>query len=282
MNKRHLKVNKVIVKSNENIVDDETSTEVTFYIDVRLMLIFSKFFGVFTLQNINENNGHNLKHKLICFDTMWGFVFTGILPIAFIDREVSKFTFYFACLQCVRGITFSVLSTFYDKHLPLLFKKTEHVEKVISCIIGKNKCKKTILRSNKIFMYLIYFGSILFVVIGSIIQQHKKGHDLLRITQNSLLVLNIIPRQLCIVLYIYICQNLIHLFTHVKNCWKITSQKIIKLEGNYERELDGELEKLRLLHSDLTKAGGILNSAYGTRLAFYLATVFVEILADLY
>ncbi|KAJ9593674.1 hypothetical protein L9F63_014769, partial [Diploptera punctata] len=258
MNKRHLKVNKVIVKSNENIVDDETSTEVTFYIDVRLMLIFSKFFGVFTLQNINENNGHNLKHKLICFDTMWGFVFTGILPIAFIDREVSKFTFYFACLQCVRGITFSVLSTFYDKHLPLLFKKTEYL-----CI-------------------LIYFGSILFVVIGSIIQQHKKGHDLLRITQNSLLVLNIIPRQLCIVLYIYICQNLIHLFTHVKNCWKITSQKIIKLEGNYERELDGELEKLRLLHSDLTKAGGILNSAYGTRLAFYLATVFVEILADLY
>lgn len=282
-NKTVPKVNIISVIPVKNNSNKQTSLRMNFFNDVKFMLYCSKLFGIFTLQNISSDIARNLRHKLFCFESFWGLLLIGIVPPILLDfGRKSSFKYYFKVLQCVRGLIISLLSSYCDGYLPYVFDKTENVESALSLYIREDNVNRmSQFRFNKIMMYSMYFGSISFLVINTVVEHIILKKGFLMILGHSTSVLNVIPRQLYIVLYMYICHNITGLFILINTCWKDSVQKITE-KDNQQNIMEGHLEKLRLLHNDLTKAVRQLNYAYGLRLAFYLATVFLEVLSDLY
>jgi hypothetical protein len=256
--------------------------EYTFYRDVRPVAIICKFLGIFSLQNITQSDGRLLKHTLFSIDALWGPIFIGAVPIPLIEYGNDDFGRYWRVMQCLRGLITVSLSSYYDAHLPEMISKMETLDIVLRSISKENKVQRNINRYGRIFVYVGVVGSILFVSLNTFIEHVIKGAPFLRLMVHLYGTLNLIPRQVYVVMYVFFCHNIILLFRSIRSCWNNYMKIILQKVNHVICPEEKELENIRLLHVDLHRVVALLNGAYGTRMAFYLATIFIEVLLDLY
>jgi hypothetical protein len=256
--------------------------EYTFYRDVRPMALICKFLGIFSLQNITQRDGRLLKHTLFSIDALWGPIFIGAVPIPLIEYGNDDFGRYWRIMQCLRGLITVSLSTYYDAPLPQMISKMETLDVVLRSISKKNKIRRNINRYGRIFGYVGVVGSILFVSLNTFIEHAIKRVSFLRLMAHMYGTLNLIPRQVYVVMYIFFCHNIILLFRDIHSCWNDHVKRILQNDNELTWSVEEQLENIRLLHVDLIRVIRLLNRAYGTRMAFYLATIFIEVLLDLY
>lgn len=262
----------VRVKPIENPKQIHTD-EHTFYRDVRPMALVCKVLGIFSLQNILQGDGRRLKHKFLSIDAIWGPIFIGALPIPFIEYGNDDFGRYWRIMQCLRGLITVSLSSYYDASLPEMISKMETLGVVLRSMRSKTT-ERNINRHGRISGYVGVAGSVLFVSMNTFVEYVIKRVSFPRLMIHLYGTLNLIPRQVYVVMYIFFCYNIILLFRDVQSCWKE--------HVNRTDERENQLENLRLVHVDLLRIIRLLNQAYGSRLAFYLATIFIEVLLDLY
>jgi hypothetical protein len=276
-----VKIKPVRVKPLENSRPIHAD-EYTFYRDVRPMAIICKFLGIFSLQNITQSDGRLLKHTLFSVDALWGPIFIGAVPIPLIEYGNDEFGRYWRIMQCLRGFIAVALSSYYDAPLPEMISKMETLGVVLRSITKKNKIRKNINRYGRIFLYVGVVGSILFVSLNTFIEHVIKSVPFLRLMVHMYGTLNLIPRQVYVVMYIFFCHNIVLLFRDIHSCWNDHMKRILQRINDVTCSEEEQLENIRLLHVDILRVTALLNRAYGTRMAFYLATIFIEVLLDLY
>jgi hypothetical protein len=276
-----IKMRPIRVKPSENCTAIRAD-EHTFYRDVRPAAIICKILGIFSLQNITQSDGRLLKHTLFSIDALWGPIFIGAVPIPLIEYGSDDFGRYWRVMQCLRGLITVSLSSYYDAPVPEIISKMETLDVVLRSISKKNKVRRNTNRYGRIFLYVGVVGSILFVSLNTFIEHVIKGAPFLRLMVHLYGTLNLIPRQVYVVMYIFFCHNVILLFRSVRSCWNEYMNVVLQKVSDVTCPEEKELENIRLLHVDLLRIVGLLNGAYGTRLAFYLSTIFIEVLLDLY
>ena len=253
----------------------------TFYRDVRPMAVIGKVLGIFSLQNVMQSDGRRLKHTLFSFDALWGPIFIGVLPAPLIEYEKDDFGRYWRIMQVLRGFITVSLSSYYDASLPEMISKMETLGVVLRSLNTKNTVANNINRHARITGFVCVCGSILFVSVNTFVEMVIKGEPFLRLMVHLYGTLNLIPRQVYVVMYVFFCYNMILLVRDMQNCWKEQVNKILQEDDNTIGSVE-QLENVRLIHVELIRAIRLLNKAYGARMAFYLATIFIEVLLDLY
>lgn len=256
--------------------------EHTFYCDVRPMAVICKVLGVFSLQNILQKDGRRLKHKFLSFDAFWGPIFIGALPIPLIEYGNDDFGRYWRIMQCLRGLITVSLSSYYDACLPEMISKMETLGVVLRSMSTEKAIQTNINRHGRIAVYAGVVGSVLFVSVNTFVEFVIKRVPFLRLMIHMYGTLNLIPRQVYVVMYIFFCYNILLLFRDIQSCWKEHVNRTNGKDSNMLCSLEQGLENLRLVHVDLLRVVTLLNQVYGTRMAFYLATIFIEVLLDLY
>ena len=254
----------------------------TFYRDIRPIALIGKVLGIFSLQNVMQSDGRRLKHTLLSFDALWGPIFIGALPAPLIDYGKDDFGRYWRIMHCLRGFITVALSSYYDASLPEMISKMETLGVVLRSMSTKNTVPDRINRHARIAGLVCVVGSILFVSVNTFVEIVIKGEPFLRLMVHLYGTLNLIPRQVYVVMYVFFCYNMILLFRDIRNCWKEQVNKILQKDDNTIRSVGEQLENIRLIHVELIRTIRLLNKAYGTRMAFYLATIFIEVLLDLY
>ena len=254
----------------------------TFYRDVRPMAIIGKVLGIFSLQNVMQSDGRRLKHTLLSFDALWGPIFIGALPAPLIDYGKDDFERYWRIMHCLRGFITVSLSSYYDASLPEMISKMETLDVVLRSMSTKNSVPNNINRHARIVGFVCVVGSILFVSVNTFVEKLIKGESYLRLMVHLYGTLNLIPRQVYVVMYVFFCYNMILLFRDIQKCWKEQVNKILQIDDKMSRSGEEQLENIRLMHVELIRTIRLLNKAYGPRMAFYLATIFMEVLLDLY
>jgi hypothetical protein len=146
----------------------------------------------------------------------------------------------------------------------------------------KNTVPNNINRHGRIAGYFCVVGSVLFVSVNTFVEMVIKGEPFMRLMVHLYGTLNLIPRQVYVVMYVFFCYNMILLFRDIQNCWNEQVNKTLQLDDKTTGSVEEQLESIRLIHVELIRAIRLLNKAYGTRMAFYLATIFTEVLLDLY
>jgi hypothetical protein len=245
------------------------------------MALICKFLGIFSLQNVMQTDGRCLRHTLLSIDALWGPIFIGALPIPFIEYGNDDFGRYWRIMQSSRGFITVTLSSYYDAFLPEMISKMENLGVVLRSLNTKTNILKNINRHGRIAGYVAVVGSILFVSLNTFVEFVIKRVSFLRLMVHLYETLNLIPRQVYVVMYIFFCYNIILLFRDIKACWKQQVSKALE-RNNDICPVEEQLENIRLIYVDIVRATGLLNRAYGTRMAFYLATIFIEVLLDLY
>ena len=259
-----------------------TADKYTFYRDVRPIALIGKVLGIFSLQNVMQSDGRRLKHKLLSFDALWGPIFIGLLPAPFIEYGDDDFVRYWRITHCLRGFITVSLSSYYDGFLPEMISKMETVGVVLRSMSIKNTIPNNINRYGRITGYVCVVGSILFVSTNTFVIMVIEGAPFLRCMVNFGGDLNVIPRQVYVVMYVFFSYNMILLFRDLQKCWKEQLNKTLQKDYITTRSVEQQLENIRLIHVEIIRAIRLLNKAYGIRIAFYLATIFVEVLFDLY
>jgi hypothetical protein len=254
----------------------------TFYRDVRPMALICKVLGIFSLQNVTQSDGRCLKHTLLSFDALWGPIFIGALPAPLIEYGDDEFGRYWRIMHCLRGFITVTLSSYYDASLPEMISKMETLGVVLRSMSKKDTIPNNINRYGRIAGYVCVVGSILFVSLNTFVEMVIKGVPFLRLMVHLYATLNLIPRQVYVVMYVFFCYNMILLFRDIQNCWKEQLNKTLETDDKIICSVDEQLENIRLIHVELLRAIRLLNKVYGTRMAFYLATIFLEVLLDLY
>jgi hypothetical protein len=256
--------------------------EYTFYRDVRPVAVICKFLGIFSLQNVLQSDGRRLKHKFLSVDAFWGPIFIGALPIPFIEYGNDDFGRYWRIMQCLRGLITVSLSSYYDASLPEMISKMETLGVVLRSMSTKKTIQKNINRHGRIAGYVGVVGSVLFVSINTFVEFVIKRVPFLRLMVHLYGTLNLIPRQVYVVMYVFFCYNIILIFRDIQSCWKEHVNRISETDSDMTFSVEQQLENVRLVHVDLLRVVRLLNQAYGTKMAFYLATIFIEVLLDLY
>jgi hypothetical protein len=256
--------------------------EYTFYRDVRPMAIICKVLGIFSLQNVLQSDGRLLKHKFLSIDAFWGPIFIGALPIPFMEYGNDDFGRYWRIMWCLRGLITVSLSSYYDASLPEMISKMDTLGVVLGSMSTERTIRKNINRHGRIAGYVGVVGSILFVSVNTFVEFVIKGVSFLRLMVNLYGTLNLIPRQAYVVMYIFFCYNIILLFRDIQSCWMEQVKRTKERDSDKTCSVEQQLENIRLVHVELLRVVRLLNQAYGTRMAFYLATIFVEVLLDLY
>lgn len=254
----------------------------TFYRDVRPMALICKVLGIFSLQNVMQSDGRRLKHTLLSFDALWGPIFIGVLPAPLIEYGDDEFGRYWRITHCLRGFITVSLSSYYDASLPEMISKMETLGVVLRSISTKNTTPNNINRHGRIAGYVCVVGSILFVSVNTFVEKVIEGVPFMRLMVHLYGTLNLIPRQVYVVMYVFFCYNMILLFRDIQNCWQEQLNKTLDKDDKIACSVEEQLENIRLIHVELLRAIRLLNKVYGTRMAFYLATIFLEVLLDLY
>jgi hypothetical protein len=276
-----MKVQPIRVQPSENSTAIH-SDEYTFYRAVRPVAIVCKILGIFSLQNITQSDGRLLKHTPFSIDALWGPIFIGAVPIPLIEYGSDDFGRYWRMMQCLRGFITVSLSSFYDAPLPEMISKMETLDVVLRSISKKREVGRNINRYGRIYVYVGVTGSILFVSLNTFIEHVIKGAPFLRLMVHLYGTLNLIPRQVYVVMYIFFCHNIILLSRGIHRCWNDHVTILLRKANDVTCSEEDQLENIRLLHVDVLRITALLNRAYGTRMAFYLATIFIEVLLDLY
>lgn len=268
-------------KDNKKFTLNPTQEE-TFYKGLKPFALICKVIGVFSLQNVTQNDGRLLKHSIFSLHAFWGPFIVGMATILNTHFENDNFLSHMAMFSIARGISIPLLSAYYDKYLPEITSRIEEFYINIRSYINDVPTKRNLNTHGRLILYISCIGYIILmctnVTVLSIINDYKFPQIGNKICDSF----TFLTRQLLVIMYMYFCYNIKLILCSIR---RICRQNIPITEISKPGEptsLEERLEALRLLHAEVVETVELLNRAYGLRLLFYVAIFCIEVLISLY
>jgi hypothetical protein len=277
-NRSHRKFN-----SKERLRQKKTAGhDDTFYRNLRPFALICKFIGVFSLQNVTQSDGRLLKHTLRSWHTLWGPVVVGMATIINTHFETEYFLSFIAMFYIIRGISISLLSSYYDKFLPELIYKIEEFNTIIKSYCNNEPKKKKKNKHGRLVLYVACSGYFILMCANVTILSVMNGYNFRHVVNKFCDSFTFLTRQLFVIMYMYFCYNIKLILCSISSIWLHTLKTTVINKTGYSLPLEERLEKIRLLHAEVVQTVEIINAAYGLRLLFYVTIYCSEVLLSLY
>jgi hypothetical protein len=262
---------------------NQNSRRETFYKDLKIFALICKFAGVFSLQNVMQDDGRLLKYKLLSVHTLWGPLIVGLATILNTHFETENFLSYTGIFYIARGISIVLLSSYYDKFLPKLIFKIEEFNAVIMTHRNKNSKKKgNVKKRGRLLLYFSSVGYIALMFVNVTVLTILNDYNLPHIGNKICDSFTFLTRQLLVLMYMYFCYNIKLILRFIGSVWRRSVKKIITNDSGDSVPAEEILERIRLLHADVIKTMEYVNEAYGLRLLLYVTIYCLEVLLSLH
>lgn len=268
------------MKENRNSRQEET-----FYKDLKPFALICKLVGMFSLQNVFQNNGRLLKYRLLSFHTLWGPLIVGLATTLNTYFETENFLSYMGVFYIARGISIVLLSSYYDKFLPKLIFKIEEFDVIIKSYCRNNSKKRNVNTHGRLVLYVACIGYIILMCINVTVLSILNDYNFPHIGNKICDSFTFFTRQLLVLMYMYFCYNIKLILCSVSSIWRQSVKKIVRNDpGDTVPPVPPEerLEEIRLLHAEVAQTMEYVNAAYGLRLLFYVTIYCLEVLLSLY
>ena len=256
--------------------------EETFYKGLKPFALLCKVVGVFSLQNVTQNDGRLLKHSILSLHVFWGPFIIGIATVLNTHFETENFLSHMAMFYIGRGISIPLLSAYYDKYLPELAFRIEEFNIIIRSYIKEAPKKRNLNTHGRLILYISCIGYIILmgtnVTVLSIINDYKFPQIGNKICDSF----TFLTRQLIVIMYMYFCYNIKLILCSIRRIWLQNLQATEINKPGEPTSLEERFEVIRLLHAEVVQTVELLNTAYGLRLLFYVAIYCTEVLLSLY
>jgi hypothetical protein len=256
--------------------------EETFYNGLKPFALICKVVGVFSPQNVIQNDGRLLKHSLLSLHSFWGTFIVGITTILNTYFETENFLSHMAMFYIARGISIPLLSVYYDKYLPELVFRIEEFNITIRSYINEAPNKRNLNTHGRLILYISSIGYIILmganVTVLSIINDYKFPQIGNKICDSF----TFLTRQFFVIMYIYFCYNIKLILCSIRRIWRQNIQTSEINKPGEPTSLEEKFEIIRLLHAEVVQTVELLNTAYGLRLLFYITIYCTEVLLSLY
>jgi hypothetical protein len=276
-----------ITSSYTNTNDNKKYTvnptqEETFYKDLKPFALFCKVVGVFSLQNVTQNDGRLLKHSILSLHAFWGPFIVGIATVLNTYFETENILSLMAMFHMARGISIPLLSAYYDKYLPELAFRIEEFNISIRSYINEAPKKRNLNTHGRLILYISCISYILLmgtnVTVLSIINDYKFPQIGIKICDSFIFL----TRQLFVIMYMYFCYNIKLILCSIRRILRHNIQTTEINKPGEPTSLEERFEIIRLLHAEVVQTVELLNKAYGLRLLFYVTIYCTEVLLSLY
>jgi hypothetical protein len=265
------------MKENQNSRQEET-----FYKDLKPFALICKFVGIFSLQNVIQNDGRLLKYKLLSFHTLWGPLIVGLATILNTHFETENFLSYMGIFYIARGISIVLLSSYYDKFLPQLIFKIEEFNTITKLHCENKFKKKNVNKHGRLGLYIACTGYILLMCINVTVLSILNDYNFPHIGNKICDSFTFLTRQLLVLMYMYFCYNIKLILCSVSSIWRQSVKNIITNVPRDTVPPEERLEDIRVLHAEVAQTMEYINATYGLRLLFYVTIYCLEVLLSLY
>jgi hypothetical protein len=262
----------------KKIVDEND----TFYRNIKPFALICKVIGVFSLQNVVQNNGRLLKHTLFSLHTLWGPLLVGMATALNTYFETEHFLSYKGIFYMTRGISVAVLSSYYDKFLPELIYRIEEFNTVMKSNCNNTRKRRNVNTHARLVLHLACVGYIILMCVNVAVLSAVDEYNFPHVGNKICDSFTFLTRQLFVMMYMNFCYNIKLILCSISSIWR-QSVKMIVVTGSEDTvPPEDRLEAIRLLHAEAVHTVELLNSAYGLRLLFYLTIYCSEVLLSLY
>jgi hypothetical protein len=258
------------------------TNEETFYKGLKPFALICKVVGVFSLQNVIQNDGRLLKHSLLSLHALWGPFIVGIATILNTHFETENFLSHMAMFYIARGISIPLLSVYYDKYLPELTFRIEEFNISISSYINDAPKKRNLNTHGRLILYISCTGYIILMGVNVTVLSIINEYEFPQIGNKICDSFTFLTRQLFVIMYIYFCYNIKLILRSIRRIWRQNMQTSENNEPGEPTSQEERFEIIRLLHADVVQTVELLNKAYGLRLLFYITIYCTEVILSLY
>jgi hypothetical protein len=268
---------------NESLKENKIVEEKdAFYRGLKPFALICKLIGVFSLQNVVQDNGRLLKHTLFSLHTMWGPLLVGMATILNTHFETEHFISYIAMFYITRGISIALLGSYYDKYLPELIFRIEEFNTIIKSNSNNTHKRRNLNTHGRLVLYVACVGYIILmctnVAVLSVMNDYNFPHVANKICDSF----TFLTRQLFVMMYMYFCYNIKLILCSISSIWRRSVKTIVINKSEDSVPPQERLEAVRLLHAEAVQTVELINSAYGLRLLFYVTIYCSEVLLSLY
>jgi hypothetical protein len=253
--------------------------EETFYKGLKPLALICKAIGVFSLQNVIQNDGRLLKHSVSSLHAFWGPFIVGIATALNTHFETDNFLSHIGIFYIARGISIAVLSSYYDRYLPELIFRIEEFNTIIRSYIKDTPKKKN--TSGKVILYITCIGYVILMCVNVTVLSIMNEHNFPRIANKICDSFTFLTRQLFVLMYTYFCYNIKLILRSISSIWRQNIQTIAINKPGDPASPEERLEVIRLLHAEVIHTVELLNIAYGLRLLVYVTIYCTEVLLSL-
>lgn len=271
-----------LTNRNESLKEEIARENKTFYRGLKPFALICKLIGVFSLQNVLQDNGCLLKHTLFSFHTLWGPFFVGMATISNTYFETEHFASYIAMFYIIRGISISLLTSYYDKFLPEIIFRIEEFNAIIKSNCNKTHTRRNLNTHGRLVLYIACVGYIILMCANVAVLSLINGYNFPRVVNKICDSFTFLTRQMFVMMYIYFCYNIKLILCSISSIWRQTVKTIVINKSVDPVPPEERLESVRLLHAEAVQTVELINSAYGVRLLFYVTIYCSEVLLSLY
>ena len=256
--------------------------EGTFYKGLKPFALICKVVGVFSLQNVTQNDGRLLKHSILSLHTFWGPFIVGMATILNTYFETENFLSRMAMFYLARGISIPLLSAYYDKYLPEIISKIEEFNINIRSYIKDSPKKSNLNTHGRLILYISCIGYVILMGTNVTVLNIINDYNFPQIANKICDSFTFLTRQLFVIMYMYFCYNIKLILCSIRRIWRQNVQSTEINKTGKPTSLEERLENIRLLHAEVVHTVELLNTAYGLRLLFYVTIYCIEVLLSLY
>jgi hypothetical protein len=271
--------------ANTNEIKKRTlnpAEEETFYKGLKPFALICKVAGVFSLQNVMQDDGRSLKHSVFSLHAFWGPFVVGIATILNTHFETENFLSHIGMFYVTRGISIALLSAYYDKYLPELISRIEEFNIIIRHNTKNNSKNRKPNTHGRVILYISCIGYIILMCINVIVLSIMNEYNLPHIGNKICDSYTFLTRQLFVLMYMYFCYNVKLVLCSISKIWWQNIETIASNKTENPVSPEEKLEFIRLLHAEVVQTVDLLNKAYGLRLLFYVTIYCSEVLLSLY
>jgi len=275
-----------ITSSYTNTKDNKEHTlkpiqEESFYKGLKPFALICKVVGVFSLQNVTQNDGRLLKHSILSLHAFWGPFIVGIATFLNIYFETENFLSHMTMFYIARGISIPLLSAYYDKYLPELAFRIEEFNIITHSYTNYASKKKNFNTHGRLILYISCIGYIILMGTNVTALTIINDYNFPQIGNKICDSLTFLTRQLFVIMYMYFCYNVKLILCSIRRIWRRNIQTTEINKPGEPTSLEERLENIRLLHAEVVQTVELLNTAYGLRMLCYVTIYCTEVLLSL-
>jgi hypothetical protein len=254
--------------------------EETFYKGLKPFALICKAVGVFSLQNVIQNDGRLLKHSVLSLHAVWGPFIVGIATVLNTHFETDNFLSHMGLFYITRGLSIALLSSYYDKYLPELIYRIEEFNVITRSHI--NDISKNKNKHGRVILYISCTAYIILMCINVTVLSIMNKYSLSHIGNKICDSFTFLTRQLFVIMYMYFCHNIKLILRSISIIWRQNIKTVAINKPGDPTSPEERLEVIRLLHAEVVHTVELLNKAYGLRLLLYVTIYCSEVLLSLH